>query len=190
MKEHQTITPESILASVKEMFAEIRAETAKTSAEFDRRMEEFDRRIKELENTGGKWLDDYRYDDDPSFYECLDLKNQKYFGEYFYSSAAKSSGPKKNGDKGRYEYGIQLWNDKSVGLMEYVFDSDCVAELINKAQTYREDDPYYKTHQVYLGAIIKDFDHELETECIREGIAILRKVGNKIVVNDEQIKAF
>ena len=144
--------------------------------------------IKELQKTVGEWANNHEIDYEPSFYDCLNLENQKYFGEWFKTSIEQSIVFKK-GDVKR-KYNIQLINDNSVGLLDYVFNNCGITELTNKAQTYREDYPEYKTHRIYLGAIVRDLTQELEQECINEGIAVIKQVGDAVVINDTNLKVF
>ena len=50
--------------------------------------------------------------------------------------------------------------------------------------------PDYKNHKVYLGLATMAFYPELENECEKAGIAIVKQVGNKVIIAHEHIKAF
>ena len=55
---------------------------------------------------------------------------------------------------------------------------------------FRENFPKYQNHKAYLGLATMSFYPELEKECIQEGIAIIKQVGDTVVINDEHLKAF
>jgi hypothetical protein len=44
--------------------------------------------------------------------------------------------------------------------------------------------------RLYLGLVTMAFYPELEKECIRQGIAVIKQVGDAVVINDEHLKAF
>jgi len=48
----------------------------------------------------------------------------------------------------------------------------------------------YKDFKIYLGLASLSFYPELEQRCINEGIAIIKQVGDSVVINDEHLKVF
>ena len=82
---------------------------------------------------------------------------------------------------------------KSNGLfveVKYKARDNDISKVLNKAVTFRENFPYYANHQVYLGYASLAFDNHIEKECIKNGIAIIKQVGDSVVINDEHLKAF
>jgi hypothetical protein len=101
---------------------------------------------------------------------------------------SKASSCRKNGVERKYD--IRLSNKKSICMIEYLYKYRGVTEVLRKAQTFREDVPEYDKYQLFLGARTNDFTPEFENECIKEGIAIVKQVDNKIVIIDDHIKIF
>jgi hypothetical protein len=65
-----------------------------------------------------------------------------------------------------------------------------IPKVIKKAETFRENFPKYKNHRIYLGLASMAFYPELEQECINQGIAVVKQVGDTVVINDEHLKVF
>jgi len=62
--------------------------------------------------------------------------------------------------------------------------------VLGKANTFRANFAEYKNHTIYLGLATMAFYPELEQACKDNGIAIIKQVGDSIVINDEHLKAF
>jgi len=43
---------------------------------------------------------------------------------------------------------------------------------------------------VYKSVEVRSFYEEVEQECIKQGIAIIKQVGDTVVINDEHLKRF
>jgi hypothetical protein len=56
--------------------------------------------------------------------------------------------------------------------------------------TFRENFPYYANHQVYLGLATLAFEENVEQDCVEKGIAVIKQVGDKVIINDKHLKAF
>jgi len=65
-----------------------------------------------------------------------------------------------------------------------------VPQILRKAETFRVNFPEYKAHQIYLGLATMVFPPELEQECINEGIAVIKQVGDSVVINDKHLRVF
>ena len=111
--------------------------------------------------------------------------NTTFFGEKFDNITLKVRGLKDG-------YDIVFCNDASVALIEVKSkaDMDDVPKVLKKADTFRIQFPYYKDHRVYLGLASMSFDKELEDDCEKQGIAIIKQVGDTVVINDEHLKVF
>ena len=59
-----------------------------------------------------------------------------------------------------------------------------------KAQIFRINFPEYKNHRVYLALSAMIFNQRLEQECIKKGIAVVKQVGNTVVINDKHMNIF
>ncbi|MCL2510837.1 MAG: hypothetical protein FWF09_02175, partial [Bacteroidales bacterium] len=62
--------------------------------------------------------------------------------------------------------------------------------VLKKAETFRILFPNYKDFKIYLGLASMSFYSELEQECINEGIAVIKQVGDSVVINDTNVKVF
>jgi len=56
------------------------------------------------------------------------------------------------------------------------------------AKTFRVNFPDYANHKIYLGLAIMTFYPELERTCIEQGIAVVKQVGDTVVINDTNLK--
>jgi len=83
-------------------------------------------------------------------------------------------------------------NGHSVGIVEVKFKAhkNDIPKVLKKAGTFRVNFPKYTRHRVYLGLASMSFYPELEAECIKQGIAIIKQVGETVVINDAHLKAF
>jgi hypothetical protein len=79
-----------------------------------------------------------------------------------------------------------------MGIIEVKFkahDND-IEEVLGKAVTFRSNFPKYANHRIYLGLASMSFYPELEQKCIENGIAIIKQIGETVVINDEHLKIF
>ena len=85
-----------------------------------------------------------------------------------------------------------LINGKYIGIIEVKFKAheNDLPKVLKKAETFRENFPKYQNHKIYLGLATMAFYTKLEEECIKQGIAIIKQVGDTVVINDEHLKVF
>ncbi|MCL1833721.1 MAG: hypothetical protein FWG49_04385, partial [Leptospirales bacterium] len=107
---------------------------------------------------------------------------------------------KKLGLKG--EYDIVLINGKSVAIIEAKYHlkmkdyfkngkmKDEFEKILNKTETFKALYPIYKNHKFYLGIAGFSFDKKIESRIIKEGIAVIKQIGDKVVVNSDNLKEF
>jgi len=83
-----------------------------------------------------------------------------------------------------------LFNGKSIAIIEVKFRArdKNIAKLINKAKTFKENFPKFQNHRVYLGLAALTFDKGIEDDCKENGIAIVKQVGENVVIHDEHLK--
>ena len=172
--QNQTATPESVWAMLQEV--------TKNQAETDRQM-------KELQKTMGSWANNHGFFAEEYFLNSFENNKRNFFGERFDRIEDKVKGIK-NGFQD--EYDILLINGKSIGIVEVKFKAHVndVPQILRKAETFRVNFPEYKKHQIYLGLATMAFYPELEQECINEGIAVVKQVGDSVVINDKHLKIF
>ena len=170
-----------------------RAEWNDRMREADKRREEsnadWERRMKALENTTGSWASNHGSFAEEYFFNAFEQGKQNFFGEKF--DRIKKNVPSLN-EEHEDEYDILLINGKSIGIIEvkYKAHKNDIPKILNKAITFRYNFPNYAHHQVYLGLASLAFYPILEQECINQGIAIIKQVGEKVIIYDKHLKAF
>ena len=196
-------TPESVWALLQEVGRK-QEETDRllkeSAADFDRRMKEseqkreesaadFDRRMKEVNKTLGGWANNQGSFAEEYFFNSFENGKQNFFGEKF-DAVAKQLKSFWQGIED--EYDIVLYNHSSVALIEvkYKAHENDIPAVLKKAETFRILFPNYKDFKIYLGLASLSFYPELEQECIKQGIAIIKQVGNTVVINDKHLKVF
>jgi hypothetical protein len=148
---------------------------------------ENEKAIKELQKTVGGWGNNLGRFAEEYFFNSFEKGQRNFFGENFDKIRKQIRGIEVED-----EYDILLINGKSVGIIEVKFkanESD-VPKILRKVETFRVNFPEYKNHQVYLGLATMSFYPELEEECVKEGIAIIKQVGDSVVINDKHLKVF
>ena len=164
------------------LFAEAKVETEKDRKDYERRM-------KKMEETMGSWANNIGCFAEEYFTTSFEDGMQNFFGEKFDEIETNVKGIKKGY---RDEYDILLINGKSVGIIEVkskAHEND-VPKVLKKAKTFRVNFPEYANHQAYLGLATLVFYPELEQLCIDEGIAVIKLVGDTVVINDGHLKVF
>jgi hypothetical protein len=158
--------------------------------ELAERQAETDRQIKKVNETLGSWANNHGSFAEEYFYNSFENGRQNFFGEKF-DRIMKNvvAGIDENIAD---EYDILLINGKSIGIVEvkYKAHENDVPKVLKKAVTFRANFPKYAGHQVYLGLATMAFYPKLEQTCINEGIAIIKQVGDSVVINDEHLKVF
>jgi len=166
-----------------------RIEAEKSRIEADKSRIEADKRMKKLEELTGSMANNQGSFAEEYFFNSFDNGKQNFFGEKFDDIDKGIKGIEKGF---KDEYDILLINGKSVGIIEVKFkahDND-IPKVIKKAETFRKNFPKYKNHKIYLGFASMSFFSELEQECINEGIAVIKQVGDTVVINDANLKVF
>ena len=205
ISEYPTATPESVWAALRELtvkqaeteriltekFAETDRLMQKSNEDFDRLMKEsradYEKRMKNLEDRVGSWSTNHGFFAEEYFFNSFDRGNQNFFGEKFDRIEKNIKGVKRVD-----EYDILLINGKSLGIIEvkYKAHENDVPKVLKKAETFRINFPKYANHRVYLGLATMAFYPKLEQACINEGIAVIKQVGDTVVVNDKHLKVF
>ena len=222
--DHTTITPESVLLAVKEMFAVSRAEAERRNAEFEKSLKEsraeaeqrsaefykkleksreefekkleesnqaFDRRMTKLDELVGGISRNQGLFSEEYFINSLQKSDKTFFGEHFEKLITNHGYHFKSTQK-KGEFDIVLVNGASVAIIEIKFKArkNDVQNLIQKAPDFREEFPNYKSHRIYLGLAAMAFEKGVDDHCISEGVAVLKQVGDTVVINDEHLKVF
>ena len=167
------------------------AETDRQMAETDRRMAETDRQISRLEkqtggiaNNNGAFAEEY-------FINSLREGDKTFFGEKF-DKLIKSAIIEDVNNRIKGELDMMLVNGKSVAIIEVKFRArdKHVDTVLKKVKPFRERFPEYQNHKVYLGLASMVFDEDIEDKCKENGIAVIKQVGDTIVIHDENLRTF
>jgi hypothetical protein len=191
--------------------AESQAETDRQMKETDRRMQETDRQIKEtdrqmretdcylkekfalrskeIDKLLGSWSNNQGAFAEEYFFNSFENGRQCFFGEKFDEIEKNVKGIEKGW---RDEYDIVLINGKSIGIIEVKFKAhqNDIPDILHKAVTFRSNFPSFAGHRIYLGLATLAFYPELEKDCIDKGIAVIKQVGDTVVINDGHLKVF
>ena len=173
--------------------AELHQETAELYQEIAKQQKEnwdkYEKRMKRMEKDMGSWSNNQGSFAEEYFYNSFDEGKQNFFGEEF-DDIEKNLKPKSK--KLKDEYDIVLYNHSSVAIIEVKFKAheNDVAKTLKKAETFRILCPDYKDFKIYLGLASMSFFPELEKKCTEEGIAIIKQMGDAVVINDAHLKVF
>ena len=199
----QPATPESVWAILRELAAS-QAETALRMKETDRivketalQMKEIDRKIDKVRETLDSWANkherlteetDRQIDEEIDPFGSWSYNHGRFAEEYFFNSSEKGKHHYfgeifdgiENGLKGMETndvFDIVMLNESSAGIIEVKFKAheDDIPKVLKKAGTFRVNYPTFKNHKVYLGLATLSFYPELEAECIKQGIAIIKQ---------------
>ena len=170
---------------------ELRVSLAESSAKFDREMAEsraeYDRRMKDMNKIIGAWSNNHGEFAEEYFFNSFEAGKRDFFGEKF-DSIKKNLKGIVNDD----EYDISMLNGKSVVIVEVKFKAhhDHIAKVIGKAQTFRENFPAYAGHRIYLAMASLNFTADVEEDVKNNGIAVVKQVGDNVIICDDNLKAF
>ena len=174
---------EKDLAKIREeSLARIREEREKD----ERRWEKYDKMIKNnqkeiggIANSNGDFAEEY--------FENVFFDELTFAGMQFHEMLTR----KKFDNRIRQdEFDIILLNEKNALIVEtkYKAQETDIDALIKKADAFRFWYPEYK--EVFLGLASLRFEDNIISKAKKKGIAIIRQLGDKTVVNDENLKAY
>ena len=169
-----TATPESVWAMLQEI---------------GRKQEATDRQIDKLQKTMGGWANNHGSFAEEYFFNSFEKGKRNFFGKKFDEIQKKVSSFWKGVED---EYDIVLYNDDAVAIIEVKYKAHIndISTVLKKAETFRVLFPNYKDFKIYLGLASMAFYSELEQECIKSGIAIIKQVGDSVVIDDKHLKVF
>jgi len=182
-------TPETCWAQIQESNRFLTERQAETDRQLKESRDDFDRRMKKMQEQVGGWANNHGFFAEEYFVNSFENGKQNFFGEKFDEMIDHVKGIKKGF---KDEYDILLINGKSIGIIEikYKAHENDVPKVLRKAETFRVNFPEYKNHQIYLGLATMTFYPELEQECINQGIAVIKQVGDTVVIHDTNLKVF
>ena len=90
------------------------------------------------------------------------------------------------------EYDLLLYNCTSVVIIEIKYDAEKkhVGWFLERAARFKQLFPQYANFDLYLGLAALHFEDGTEKEAIENGIAIIKQVGENMVIYDEHLKVF
>jgi len=161
-------------------------EIAQLQKENERKYEE---RMKKLDERMGSWANNHGFVAEEYFFNAFERGQKDFFGEKF-DNIKRNLKPcsKKLED----EYDIVMFNGSSAAIIEvkYKAHENDIPKVLKKADTFRILCPDYKDFKIYLGLATMAFYPKLEEECIKNGIAIVKQVGDMVVISDGHLKVY
>ena len=170
-------------------FESVWALMQENAQQIEKSRNDFERRMKKYEETMGSWANNHGSFAEEYFFNSFENGKQNFFGEKFdeikknLRSFAEGLGD---------EYDIVMYNCASVAIVEVKFKAheDHIAKVLKKAETFRIFYPHYRDYNIYLGLAALSFHEGVEDKCINEGIAVIKQVGDTVVINDAHLKIF
>jgi len=90
------------------------------------------------------------------------------------------------------EYDLVLYNCTSVVIVEVKYNArqKDVEKLLKKAPVFKQLFPQYADFDLYLGLAAFHFEEHTESSAMENGIAIIKQIGENMVIYDEHLKVF
>ena len=153
------------------------------------RKNEFDTKITKMNESMGHYSNNIGYIAEEYFFNSFKAGKANFFGEDFDRIEKNVKGIKINF---KDEYDILLINGHTIGIVEVKSKAHTndISKVLKKAETFRINFPDYQNHKVYLGLASMAFYDELETMCKLNGIAIIKQVGETLIIYDDNIKSY
>ena len=185
-------TPEAIWAilqksarlheETKQLMLENERERKENERKYERRMAEMNKKLEGISDTQGSFAEEY-------FFNSFENGKKDFFGTQF-NEITKNLDLFWQGLKD--EYDIVMYSDTSVAIVEvkYKARKEAINQVLKKAGTFKILSPLYKDFKIYLGLAALVFPKNMEEECIKNGIAIIKQIGDKVIINDKHLKAY
>ena len=191
--EHDRMLTEKFAESeryLKEMFTEADRRREENERYLTEKFAETDRQIKDVsQNLGGitksngEMAESYFVN---SFSNVMQFAGQEYDG---IDSNVRRKDKKLNLQG---EYDLVLYNCTSVVVIEikYKAREKDVTDLLEKVPTFKRLFPQYANYDIYLGMAAFHFEGKSEKKSIEQGIAVIKQVGDNMVINDGHLRVF
>ena len=203
LKESMEKSSRELNESMERSSREMKESMERTSRELKESMEETDRQMKitdekicevsrqlgTIGNSNGDMAEEY--------FQSAFTKDPRLNGEIYDEIDFNLKLGLKKGQVGN-EYDIVMANGKSVAIIEikYHFEiekkkiKEVLSKILNKVETFKEFYPEYKNYKFYLGIASLSFRKNIEKILHEEGVAVIKQVGDKMVINSENLKIF
>jgi len=175
---------------IKEIFAESERQRKENErilnekfAETDKMMKNLNKQLGGMGNSNGDVAESYFRN---SFAKRMSFAGQKY------ESISQNLSRKVRKLNLQDEYDLVLYNCTSVVIIEikYKADKDDIEDLLKKALTFKKLFPEYANFELYLGLAGFSVNKKVEKEAVKQGIAVIKQVGDTMVINDKNLKVF
>jgi hypothetical protein len=145
-------------------------------------MKELQKELGGMGSSHGSFAEEY-------FFNAFEEGQQNFFGEKF--DLIEKDLKARVADL-KDEYDIVMYNGSSIAIVEvkYKAKKDDIQQVLKKADSFRYFFPYYKNFKIYLGLAAMSLPKHIEQLCIAKGIAVIKQVGEKVIVNDGHLKVF
>ena len=167
-------------AETDRILRESRAELKAQQAETDRLIKGLAKEVGGMSKNNGIIAEEY-------FFNAFERGQTNFFNEKFYEIKKNLKGIETDD-----EFDVVMINGHSIGVVEvkYKAHENDLPQMRQKAEAFRINFPKYKNHRVYLGLASMAFYPKLEEECKKQGIAIIKQVGDKVIIYEENLKTF
>jgi len=164
----------------------LKEEHERTERLFQKNMEEYEKRLARQAKMTNGVSESYGSFAEEYFYNSFYYGELNFFGEKFDDVQKNRIGPNPG------EYDIMLFNCKAVAVIEVKFKvrEKYISEVLKKEKTFRLNFPEYNSCKLYLGIAAMVFNPDIEKEFIDAGIAVIKQVGDKVVIIDDNLKVF
>ena len=180
------VTPEQYWAQHYEnerFFKEQNAEIRQLIKENAERMKELQQSLGGMGNSNGDVAESY-------FRNCF-TKNM-FFAEQEYDHIDAPLKRKNKKLNLQAEYDIVMYNCSSIAIIEikYKVEKEVVDRTLKKVDIFKKLFPQYQDCAIYLGLAGLSIEASAEKEAIQQGIALIKQVGDTMVIYDEHLKVF
>jgi hypothetical protein len=164
--------------------AESRKRSAESEAKLDRKMAATNDMIGGLGNSNGMFAEEF-------FFNTIEKGNKEFFGEHF-TECYFSTKRYNKANQAKSENDIMLVNGEAVAIVEvkYKAHKEDVEKIIEKLPNFRILYPGYRSYRTYLGLAAFSFEKGVETHAVNNGIAVMKQVGDRMIVNEKNLKVF
>jgi len=170
-------------AKARQEAARDRQESAKAQDDFRKSMKAMQKELGGISNSNGDVAESYFIN---SFSKSMSFAGQEYDT---IDSHVKRKIKKL---KLQAEYDLVMYNCSSIVVIEikYKADKDDVADLLLKAPIFKQLFPQYANYDMYLGLAALNIGARTEKESLKQGIAVIKQVGDAMIINDAHLKVF
>jgi hypothetical protein len=158
-------------------------QNARESEKLRKSIEAMQKEIGGISNSNGDVAESY-------FISCFD-KSMQFAGQK-YDELASNVRKKIKAFNLQGEYDLVLYNCTSVVIIEikYKARKEDVEPLLKKTPIFKQLYPQYENYNLYLGLAGLHVNVTAEKEAIKQGIAVIKQMGENMVINDAHLKVF